>query len=73
MKRKELNELKTKPSADLAKLVEKKREDLIKVKRELLEGKEKNSRLAKLIRHEIAQILTIKGIIDRETKKEDTK
>lgn len=71
MKKKELNELKTKTAEDLAKMVEKKREELGKVKRDILEGKEKNLRKGKLVRHEIAQILTIKGIIERENNKED--
>lgn len=63
MKKKELNNLRKMEKADLDKEISKRKAELVKVSREMIESKEKNVRLKKTLRHEIAQILTIKGII----------
>jgi ribosomal protein L29 len=59
MKRKEFNELKTKQIKDLLKLSGEKRLEAKKMKLNLMAGKEKNLKVYRNIRREIAQIETI--------------
>lgn len=64
MKTKELNELKNKTVVEIEKELSLKRQALLKATKESFEGKDKNVRSRKAIRRDIAQILTIKGIIE---------
>ncbi len=59
MKRKEFNEIKTKQIKDLTKMLGTKKLEARKVKMNLLAGKEKNIKVYRNIRREIAQIMTI--------------
>lgn len=66
MKKKELKDLRVKSVAEINKILAKKQEELLKVTKDIIESKEKNVRRKRAVRHEIAQILTIKGIIETE-------
>jgi ribosomal protein L29 len=59
MKRKALNELKTKTLPELKKIVQEKNISSIKAKAEMKAGKEKNLKRSKFLRRDVAQILTI--------------
>jgi len=59
MKIKELNDIKTKETKDLVKLVEKQKLELIKNQVKIAGGKEKNLKKSWGLRKEIAQLLTI--------------
>jgi len=59
MKKKQLKEIKNKTVEELEKLVTETKTQLTKLKFEILSGKNKNKRLGKSLRKEIAQILTI--------------
>lgn len=59
MKKKQLKEIKNKTAQDLEKLVAETKTQLIKLKLEVLSGKNKNKRLGRSLRKEIAQLLTI--------------
>jgi len=65
MKTKELKQLRTKTVTEIDAILAKKQAELLKTKIAVLESKEKNLRKPKALRHEIAQILTIRGIIER--------
>ena len=59
MKKKQLKEIKNKTVEELEKLVTETKTQLTKLKFEILSAKNKNKRLGKSLRKEIAQILTI--------------
>ena len=59
MKKKEFLKIKEKEKKEIVVLVEKKKEELGKVKMDIVSGKEKNLRKANSLRKEIAQILSI--------------
>lgn len=59
MKKKQLKEIKNKTAEELEKLVKETKAQLSKLKLEALSGKNKNKRLGKSLRKEIAQVLTI--------------
>jgi ribosomal protein L29 len=59
MKRKDYTDLKGKTVADLIKMVSVKRTDAIKKKMQILAGKEKNIKVYRNYRSEIAKILTL--------------
>jgi ribosomal protein L29 len=76
MKRKDFNEIKGKTIAELNKLVVEKRLIAGKKRLEILGGKEKNLKLHKNLRQEIAKILTLvreKEILEKLEPKEETK
>lgn len=68
MKKKELNELKNKSVAELAKELATLMQKKLELTVAMVSGKEKNLRALKNIRRDIAQISTIKGIIERQEK-----
>jgi len=59
MKKKELNELRGSDLKVLTKLVSDKRRDLVKTKVDMSVSKEKNLKKVKLLRHDVAQLLTL--------------
>jgi ribosomal protein L29 len=59
MKKKEFTELKSKDKKTLSKMVSEKRVELIKFTTRMYAGREKNLKRGKMIRRDIAQILTI--------------
>jgi ribosomal protein L29 len=59
MKRKEFNDLKTKDTKTLRKLISDKRFEISKKRMDIFEGKEKNLKLLTNLRREIAKILTL--------------
>ena len=59
MKKKQLKEIKNKTAQDLEKLVAETKTQLNKLKIEALNGKNKNKRMGRSLRKEIAQLLTI--------------
>lgn len=68
MKRKELTDLKNKEIKDLIKMAAEKKFEAKKVRLNISGGKEKNLKMGKNIRRDIAQILTIvkeKGIMEK--------
>jgi len=76
MKRKEFTELRGKDIKALSKLAFEKKVEAMKVKVAMTGGKEKNLKVYKNIRHEIAQILTLireKEIIEKMQPKKEVK
>jgi ribosomal protein L29 len=72
MKKKELQDIKAKSPADLAKLVDSKRVEIDKAVLEIGVQKEKNLKKAKNAKKELAQLLTLikeKELVEKETKK----
>ncbi len=73
MKIKELKELKTKKADELMKLVSEKKIELTKLMGRVSTAKEKNLKKGKMIRRDIAQILTILSLQEKDmTKKGKT-
>ncbi|MDP1710129.1 MAG: 50S ribosomal protein L29 [bacterium] len=69
MKRKEFNDLKGKKIEDLVKFLKAKKLEHVKVKAKMAQGGEKNLKVAKNLRLEIARIATLiteKEIIEKE-------
>jgi len=69
MKRREINELRTKSKEELTELAEKTRLEITKAKAYISALKEKNLKKVKNLRHDLAQILSIlreKDIIEKE-------
>ena len=62
MNKKEFLKLKEREVSELSKMVDEKKTELMKVKMDVLGGKEKNLKKAKGIKKEIAQILTLINI-----------
>ncbi|MCX6705033.1 MAG: 50S ribosomal protein L29 [Candidatus Woesebacteria bacterium] len=76
MKRKDYIDLKGKTVADLTKMVSVKRTDAIKKKMQILGGKEKNLKVYRNLRADIAKILTLireKEILEKVQPKEEIK
>ncbi len=76
MKRKDYADLKGKTVAELTKLVSTKRTDAVKKKMQNLAGKEKNLKVYRNSRAEIAKILTLireKEILEKVQPKEEVK
>ena len=79
MKRKDYTDLKGKTIAELTKLASTKGTDAVKKKMQILGGKEKNLKVYRNIRSEIAKILTLireKEILEKvqsEVKQEEAK
>jgi len=74
MKTKNFTEIKNKTISDLRKLVVQKKSEAINKKMEILSGKEKNLKIYRHLRQEIAKILTLireKEIIESLEKKGD--
>lgn len=71
MKKKELQSLKTMSAAELEKRASELRENIMKTKLAIVSGKESNTRKARNMRHELAQVLTVKSIILKSEKKEE--
>lgn len=71
MKKKELNQIKNLSSEELLKKANELRDKITKVRMDIISGKEKNNRKGRNLRHELAQILTIKTIIDRSEEKKE--
>jgi len=72
MKKKELNETKKKEISELRNIINKKRLELKMAHVNILDGKEKNLKLAKNLRKDIAQLLTFiseKEIFDKDKLK----
>jgi ribosomal protein L29 len=65
MKSKEFEELKTKKLNELIKLLNEKRVELTKITSKMYAGREKNLKKGKMLRREIAQIMTVKGQIKK--------
>ena len=59
MKAKELKDLRTKEKKDLVKMVNEKRVELTKITSRMYAGREKNLKKGKMIRRDIAQIMSI--------------
>ncbi len=73
MKIKELKELKMKKADELVKLVSEKKIELTKLMGRVSTAKEKNLKKGKMIRRDIAQILTILSLQEKDmTKKGKT-
>jgi ribosomal protein L29 len=71
MKRKEFTDLKSKTVADLLKMASAKQVESLKKKMQILGGKEKNLKAYRILRAEIAKILTLvreKEIIEKLKK-----
>ncbi len=66
MKIKELKELRTKKKNELMKMVDEKKKEVTLTLGRMYVGKEKNLRKAKMIRREIAQIMTIMKMKGKE-------
>jgi ribosomal protein L29 len=76
MKRKDYQELKGKTVKELLKMAATKQGEAIKKKMQIMGGKEKNLKLYRQIRLEVAKILTLareKDIIEKITEKAKTK
>ncbi|EKE13534.1 MAG: hypothetical protein ACD_13C00010G0020 [uncultured bacterium] len=76
MKRKEFKELRSKTAKELRKIVMDKKVEAEKAKMKILSGKEKNLKVARNFRSEIAKILTLareKDIIESLEKKVEIK
>lgn len=74
MKKADLQSFKTKSMEDLKKLVEEKKKAAIEARLKALSGQEKNLKLVKNLRVEIARILTLikeKSIVEKIEKKEN--
>lgn len=69
MKKREINELKSKTAEELNKLLAELREKKIKTEVSLSSGKETDLKVVAKIRRDIAQVMTIKGIIERSGEK----
>lgn len=67
MKSKEFNELKGKKEIDLLKLVRGKKVELTKLTSRIYAGREKNLKIGKNLKHDIAQIMTLIKM-NKETK-----
>lgn len=65
MKSKEFKELKTKKANELIKLLDEKRVELTKITSKMYAHREKNLKKGKILRREIAQIMTVKGQIKK--------
>lgn len=59
MKLKQVQELRTKSLVELKKEADEKRTETVKVRAEIVTGREKNIKRLKNLRHDLAQILTI--------------
>jgi len=70
MKKKELNNLRNKTVKEMETLESKTRADIEKARQDLYAGKGKNTRKVKTLRHELAQILTVKTEIEKKQKGE---
>ena len=73
MKKKDLQDLRSKKVIDLNKIVAKKRQESILAHAKMKTGQEKKIKKVKNLRREIAQVLTIireKQILEKEKKKE---
>jgi len=70
MKKNELSEFKKKPVEELSKELESLMQKKLELTVAVVSGKEKNLRVLKNIRRNIAQISTIKGIIERQEEGE---
>lgn len=66
MKKKELEALKEKTKKELLKLVEEKKNESLNLISKMHAGKEKNLKKSKILRRDIAQILTLAGKIGEE-------
>ena len=76
MKRKDYTDLKEKTIKELTKMVSVKKAEATKKKMEILSGKEKNLKLHRNLRSEVAKILTLireKEILEKFSPKEETK
>ena len=76
MKRKDYNELKGKTIEDLVKLAGDKKNESVKEKMKILGGKEKNLKVHRNLRAEVAKILTLareKQILEKLQPKEEVK
>ena len=76
MKRKDYNELKGKTIKELTKLAGDKKNESIKEKMKILGGKEKNLKVHRNLRAEVAKILTLareKEILEKLQPKEEVK
>ena len=77
MKKKEFNQLREKDVKELAKMVLAKKSELEKARMKMFGGKEKNLKVVKILRSEIAKILTLireKEIIESlQPKKKEEK
>lgn len=74
MKKKEFKELKNREIKELEKKVDEKRSEFLKIKISIKSSGEKNLKKARILRKEIAQILTLikeKEIYNRESLKEE--
>lgn len=73
MKKKEIKDLRKKTTEELFKLLENRRFEIINSRTNAKSSKEKNLKKVKLIKHEIAQILTIirEGELVKEEGKEN--
>lgn len=61
MKKNELKDLQTKTPVELSGLIDKKKAELKKIWGEMAIGRHKNVKVAKSIRRDIAQVLTVLG------------
>lgn len=76
MKRKDYTDLKSKTVKDLIKMASEKKNEAIKKKMQILGGKEKNLKVYRNLRIEIAKILTLikeKEILEKVQPKEEVK
>ena len=76
MKRKDYNELKGKTIKELIKLAGDKKNESVKEKMKILGGKEKNLKVHRNLRSEVAKILTLvreKEILEKLQPKEEVK
>lgn len=71
MKKKELQELRNKSAEEIKKTLADLRKKKLEVEAALMSGKESNVKALSKIRRDIAQTLTIQGIIERSAKKEN--
>lgn len=72
MKSKEFKDLKTKKSGELLKMVSDKKVELTKITSKMYAGRGKNLKEGKMLRRDIAQILTVQNS-KLKVKKEDDK
>lgn len=68
MKIKDLSDLKLKTAVELETMADKIRMDIIKAKMDLKMHKQKNTNIAKNLRRNLAQILTVKNNLRKEKK-----
>ena len=76
MKRKDYTDLKGKTIAELTKMASSKKTDAIKKKMQIMAGKEKNLKVYRNLRADIAKILTLireKEILEKVQPKEEIK